>query len=115
MDNEKKKELREQYDQRHPKMGIICWQCGDDLWVDMSTDANADYNGTSFQLKLGSWPNKALQAAYKANPDSLSFSLIKELKYEDRLDDHTDDLKLLLMDFLEEHPNAKPMRVKFKF
>ena len=44
--------------------GIIAWNLtkyyGDAMWVDMSTDANADYNGTSFQLKLGSWPNKAL-------------------------------------------------------
>ena len=54
MDREKKKALREQYSNRHPKMGIICWQCGEVMWIDMSTDANADYNSTSFQLKFGS-------------------------------------------------------------
>ena len=68
MDNAKKKELREQYNNRHPEMGIVCWQCDDEMWVDMSTDANADYNSTSFQLKLGSWPNKTLQKVYKENP-----------------------------------------------
>ena len=113
MDNEKKKELKEQYANRHPRMGIVCWKCGDMIWADMSRDANADYNSTSFQLKLGSWPNKALQKAYKENPDGFEFSLIKELDYEDFSEDHTDDLKILLMDFLNEYPDAKPMRMKF--
>lgn len=113
MDKERRKALREQYNNRHPKMGIVCWQCGDDMWVDMSKDFNADFNSTSFQLKLGSWPNKALQKAYNENPNGCSFSLIKELDYEDYSEDHTDDLKILLMDFLQEYPDAKPMRVKF--
>lgn len=113
MDNDRKKTLKEQYKNRHPKMGIVCWQCGDEMWADMSKDANADYNSTDFQLKLGSWPNKALQKAYKENPEGFSFSLARELDYEDFSEDHTDDLKILLMDFLEEHPNAKPMRIKF--
>ncbi len=113
MDNEKKRELKAQYAQRHPDMGIICWRCRDRLWVDMSRDAKADYNGSSFQLKLGSWPNKEMAEAYKADPDSMEFSLIRRLDYEDYSEDHTDDLKLLLMEFLEEHPEAKPMRIRF--
>ena len=113
MDIEKKKALREQYNNRHPQMGIVCWQCGDKMWVDMSQDSRADFNRTDFQLRLGSWPNKALQKAYNENPGECQFSLIKELDYEDFSEDHTDDLKILLMDFLEEHPDAKPMRVKF--
>ena len=36
MDREKKKALREQYSNRHPKKGIICWQCGEVMWIDMS-------------------------------------------------------------------------------
>lgn len=113
MDNERKKALREQYDHRHPKMGIVCWRCGDELWVDTSKDADADFHGTSFRLQLGSWPNKALQKAYREAPEKCSFSLVMELDYEEASEDHTDDLKLLLMDFLEEHPDAKPMRMRF--
>ena len=113
MDREKKKALREQYSNRHPKMGIICWQCCEVMWIDMSTDANADYNSTSFQLKFGSWPNKSLQKAYKENPEECKFSLIRELDYKDSSEDYTDDLKIMLMDFLEEYPDAKPMRIKF--
>ncbi len=40
---------------------------------------------------------------------------MKELDYEDLSEDHTDDLKILLMDFLKDSPDAKPMRVKFNF
>ena len=114
MDSERKKKLKEAYANRHPDMGIICWQSGDDMWVDTSTDAKADYNGTSFQLRLGSWPNKELQNAYKANPDSFSFSLMKKLDYEDFNEDHSEDLEILMMDFMKEYPNAKPLRAKRK-
>lgn len=113
MDNDRKKELKEQYARRHPDMGIVCWQSGDNMWADMSTDAQADFNGTNFQLKLGSWPNRELQNAYKADPESFTYSLIRKLDYEDYSEDHTDDLKILLMDFLQEYPNAKPLRRKF--
>ena len=113
MDNEKKRALKEQYKNRHPKMGIVCWQCGEDMWVDMSKDAAADYNSTSFQLELGSWPNRALQKVYKEAPEGFGFSLVRELEYEDPSEDHTDDLKILLLDFLEEHPDAKPLRMRF--
>ena len=113
MEKDKKKALREQYNNRHPQMGIICCQCNDNLWVDMSADVKADFNGIIFQLKLGSWPNKELQAEYKKNPEECQFSIVKELNYEDYSEDHTDDLKILLMDFLQEYSEAKPLRAKF--
>ncbi len=110
MDATDKKKLREQYENRHPDMGIICWQSGDNMWVDISTDANADFNGQSFQLKLGSWPNREMQAAYKKDPESFKWSLIETLDYKDLTEDHTDDLLIMLMDFMEQHPEAKPLR-----
>ena len=110
MDKDRKKELREQYKNRHPDMGIVCWQCGDKLWAAVSRDAKADYNGTSFQLNLGSWPNREMQALYRERPEDFHWSLAKALDYEDYADDHTDDLQLLLLEFLDEHPDARPMR-----
>jgi len=91
-------------------MGIVCWKCGDDMWVAPSLDTKADFNGTSFQLKLGSWPNKELQNAYKADPESFQWVFEKELKYEDNSDDVSDDLTLMLMEYLDEHPDAKLMK-----
>lgn len=110
MEKDRRKELKEQYANRHPDMGIVCWQSGDMMWAQISTDANADFNSTSFQLKLGSWPNREMQAAYKKDPGSFKWSLIKELEYKDLADDHSEDLEILLLEFLDEYPDAKPMR-----
>ena len=110
MDKDRKKALREQYNNRHPDMGIVTWRCGDDIWVMTTTDANAVYNGMSFQLGLGSWPNKELQNAYNANPDGFVWTLEKKLEYDELNEDYSEDLEILLMEFMDEHPNAKPMK-----
>lgn len=110
MDKDRKKALQEQYKNRKPDMGVICWQCGDKMWIATSKDVNADYNSTSFQLKLGSWPNKEMQRAYSSDPDSFVWSVPKNLDYEDPAEDHTDDLQQLLMEFLDEHPDALSMK-----
>ena len=110
MDKDRRKELKEQYNNRHPDMGVVTWRCGDDIWVMTTKDANAEFNGMSFQLKLGSWPGRELQQAYKANPDGFVWALEKQLEYEDPNEDHSDDLEILLMEFMDEHPNARPMK-----
>ena len=110
MNQEQKKALREQYDKRMPDMGIVCWQSGERMWIAISKDAAADYNRSSFQLQLGSWPNRELQAAYNADPDSFEWSLLKKLDYKERDEDHNDDLELLFDLCMEEFPQAKKMR-----
>ena len=110
MEKETKKELRIQYDQRKPDMGIVCWQNGETMWIAISKDAKTDYNSSLFQLKLGSWPNRELQQAFTANPNAFQWSLLKKLDYTERDDDHRDDLELLYMMCLEEYPDARQMR-----
>jgi len=110
MEQQRKKELRAQYDQRKPDMGIVCWQSGEKMWIAISEDAKADYNGTLFQLQLGSWPNRELQKAFTADPGSFQWSLLKKLDYKEREDDHREDLELLYMMCLDEYPEAQQMR-----
>lgn len=110
MDKERKKELRKQYEMRHPDMGVVCWRNDEDMWLGITKDERADFNGTSFQLKLGSWPNKELQKAFKDNPDSFRWEMIRKLEYKDPLEDHTEDLEILLMEVVEDYPDAKLMR-----
>lgn len=110
MDKNRKKELRQQYQNRHPDMGVACWQCGEELWAAITKDARADYNSTQFQLSLGSWPNREMQQRYKEKQSEFQWSLMKKLDYEDDGEDYSDELELLLLEFLEEHPEAKPMR-----
>ena len=109
-DKARRKELRGQYANRHPDMGVATWRCGDAIWVMTTKDAKADFNGMSFQLKLGSWPGRELQQAYRADPDGFVWTLEKPLKYDDLNDDHSEELELLLMEFMDEHPDARPIR-----
>ena len=110
MDKNRKKELREIYNNRHPDMGIVCWKCGEQMWIAKSKDSKSDFNSTSFQLKLGSWPNREMQAAYNTAPESFEWLIVKNLEYKDLADDHEDDLELLYMEVLDEHPEAKAMK-----
>ena len=110
MDRDRKKELREQYASRHPDMGVVCWESGGVLWAALSRDAEKDHNRSVFQLELGSWPNRELQELYKRAPESFRWSLMKKLDYEDPDEDHSDDLGLLMLEFLDEHPDARPMK-----
>lgn len=110
MDEKRKKELKAAYAARHPVKGIVCWQRGEQRWIAKSQDAAADRNSTSFQLKLGSWPNRELQKAYAADPDSFVWSVLAELSYEDPAEDLTEDLELLRLEVLDRYPDAKPMR-----
>lgn len=107
MDSKTKKALRAQYDQRKPDMGIVCWQNGEKMWIAISRDANADYNGSLFQLKLGSWPNREMQKAYTENPEAFQWSLLKKLEYKECGEDHSDDLELLYMMCMEEYPRHR--------
>lgn len=110
MNEERKKALRAEYDQRRPDMGVVCWESGGRMWIAISKDAKADYNRSLFQLRLGSWPNRELQAAYTADPESFHWSLLKKLDYEEREEDHSADLELLYLMCREEYPQARDMR-----
>ena len=76
----------------------------------VSKDAKADYNRSLFQLRLGSWPNKELQAAFTADPESFRWTLLKRLDYKEREEDHREELELLYLLCREEYPQAQPMR-----
>jgi len=110
MDSGRKKELKEQYANRHPEMGVVSWRSGARLWVAVSKDTRAEYNRTLFQLKLGSWPNREMQRAYTDDPEAFEWAVLKTLDYEELSDVQDDDLQLLLMLCMEEHPEAEPMR-----
>ena len=70
----------------------------------------AKNNRSEFQLKLGTWPDRELQSQYALSPDDFRWVLAKKLDYEDTDEDHSEELQLLLLEFLDEHPEAKPMK-----
>lgn len=52
MDANRKKELKQQWKQRHPQMGVIAIQCEEtgELFVGVSKDIPAEFNRHRFQL-----------------------------------------------------------------
>ena len=110
VDKDKRKELRARYDERRPVMGIVCWRSGDRMWMATSKDADADRNGSLFQLELGSFRNREMQEAFNADPASFQWSVLRELDYEDREEDHGEELELLYLLCQDEFPDAKQMR-----
>lgn len=110
MNKEQRKLLRQEYDQRRPEKGIVCWKSGERMWIAKSENAKTDYNSSLFKLKLGSFPNREMQDAYKKDPDSFEWSLLKKLDYKKRDDDHSEDLELLYMICMEEYPEARQMK-----
>ncbi len=114
MDNDRRKELREQYKNRRPEKGVIAVRCGEDIWLAPAQDAAADRNSILFQLNMGSFPNRDLQKAYSAAPEQAQCLLLKKLDYTDPSDDVSDDLQLLLLEAADEYPDAKPLKPAVK-
>ena len=111
MNKERRNQLKEEYKNHHPEMGIVCWKSGEKMWIAKSKDVAGDYNRTAFQLKYGSWPNREMQAAYNEDPNSFEWLLLKKLDYKELDDNHDEDLELLYMLCIDEFPKAKTMRL----
>ena len=63
-----------------------------------------------FQLKMGNFVNKELQKVYNADSKSVTFSVAKLLEYKDLTEDHSEDLEIIMLEFMEEHPEAKALK-----
>lgn len=63
MDARTKKELVNDWKNRHPEMGVISFHCKltEETFWDISKDTNADYNSNCFKLQAGIHPNKQMQ------------------------------------------------------
>lgn len=111
MNSERRKQLKSAYAERRPEMGVVCWQCGEQMWIMASKDTRADYNSTLFQLQAGNFVNRQMQAAFQEQgEESFHWRVLKVLEYDDPKEDHWEDLELLLMECQDEYPQAQLMR-----
>ena len=98
MDAKKRKELINEWKNRHPDMGVISFKCKatGEVFLDISKDMKADYNSIRFKLSLGGHPNKHLQSLWtQYGEDSFEYAILKVLKYDDPQKDYTDKLLAL--------------------
>ena len=80
MDIKGRKELLESYKNRHPEMGVISYCCKEtgEVFLGISKDTKADFNGTNMKLSANWHPNKQLQDLWiKYGAEGFELSVIK--------------------------------------
>ena len=109
VDVKRKKELMLAYKHRHPEMGVISYCCKEtgEVFLGISQDTNADFNGTNVKLTANWHPNKRLQELWnKYGQAGFELSVIKVLKYDDPHEDHTAKLEDLREQCFASNPDA---------
>jgi hypothetical protein len=101
-----KKELKNQYKQNQPKMGVFQIKnlSNGKIFISRGMNVLGKLNSAKFQLEQGSHPNRALQDEFKQlGAKKFSFEVIDYLdpKKDDINNDYADDLKLLEEMWLE--------------
>jgi len=97
---DRRKELKEQYKNIKPDMGIfiIHYKSSNKCYIENTKDLKSKINRTKFQLDLGSHPNKGLQKEWKDyGGKDFTIEILEKLKYDkdDPNKDYTEDLELL--------------------
>lgn len=113
MDIKRKKELLQEWKNRHPEMGVISFRCKEtgESFLEISNDTKADINSSRFQLSMGGHPNKILQGIWNEHgEESFELSVLRVLKYKDPSDDHTKELKKLIEECFEEDKKARKLK-----
>lgn len=86
MKGELRKELIKAYKERKSSPGIYALRCvaTGEVWVAPSRNLDAQQNGIRFSLRLGSHPNKALQAVWNAEGEqSFAYEIVERIEDED--------------------------------
>jgi len=100
MDSAQKKDLREQYRQMKPAMGVFAVRNirSNRCFLEASADIPSMFNRIRFQLDMGMHPNRALQQDWKEQgADAFTFETIDRLEYSNDAakTDYREDLKTL--------------------
>lgn len=105
-----RKLLLEEYKNRKPEMGVISFRCIEtgEVFLAASKDTKADINSTRYKLDTNTHPNKRLLYLWNQyGENGFELSVLKELKYEDPLANHSKELEKLYVQCLENDENTK--------
>jgi len=96
----KNKELKEQFKQYRPDMGVFVIRNRQDgkCFIEGTTDLKGTMNGARFRLEYGQHPCEELQAAWRtAGADAFSFEIADHLAYKpgEEPKDYRDEVKTL--------------------
>ena len=82
MEKARKREMVQAYREEKRPAGVFALRCAatGQAWVGTSRNIGQQQNGVWFTLRLGTHPNKLLQAAYKANgADAFAYEVLEEI------------------------------------
>lgn len=97
---DRKKELKEQYKNMKPDMGILMVknEKNNKCYVEGTQNLKAKLNRIRFSLEFGSFPVRDLQEEWKAyGEQSFTFQVLEQLEYDkdETRTDYSDDLAIL--------------------
>lgn len=110
MDKARRKELLEQYQNRRPEMGVLCFKCKatGESFLAATKDSRGDFNSVRAKLSMNAHPNKHLVALWQQHgKDGFETSMRAVLEYEDPLGDYSDKLEAMVKQCLLADENAK--------
>jgi hypothetical protein len=88
MDSARKKELVRNAKEQKSKPGIFAVRCtaSGEAWVAKAPDLDKRQGGLWFQLRMGSFPGKDLQAAWNTHGElAFAFEILEEVKDENEM------------------------------
>ncbi len=99
---DRKKELKEQYKQIKPPMGIFMIRSNADnkCFIEVTPNLKGKINSAKFQLENGSHRNRELQQAWRElGETAFTIEVLENLEYDkdEMKTDYTEDLALLKM------------------
>jgi hypothetical protein len=97
---DRRRELKEQYKQMKPEMGIILIKSklNNKCYIEATKNLKGTINGTKFKLNAGSHRNKELQRQWRElGEDNFSIEILEKLEYDEDESkiDYSEELKLL--------------------
>jgi hypothetical protein len=100
MDKTRRRDAIRDYKERKPRRGVFAVRClpTGEAWVSASPNLDKQQNSTWFGLRLGSHPNRALQAAWTQHGEAgFAFEILDELESDAGASDYAvrADLKAL--------------------
>lgn len=115
MDQQRKKELQMAYKNRKPEMGVLSFRCQatNQSFLCASKDTRTDINSISFKLSGNFYPNRTLLALWNQyGKENFEIKVVQVLPYDEKREDqdYTEDLEILLLDYLEKTENAVRLR-----
>lgn len=110
VDAQRKKELKADYLESRPPMGVLDFSCKatGERFLLASRHIQSDINSITFKLNSGYHPNRRLLELWQQyGQEGFVISTAEELAYKEDVEDYMEDLKALRDLLIEQDENAK--------